>query len=169
MKPLLVLASVLALAGCGGNDPVAEEAENTAGLPSVDNVAGGRDGTPSADGGAPTNQATAPAAGTAPPAAAATIPAALHGRWGLTPADCASARTDTVGLLVVSSDGLRFHESQATPVGNVQLSSDSISADFSFVGEGQRWTKYQALTLDDDKLVRTESSPMASFTYARCR
>ena len=167
MKALLVLASALALSGCGGNDPVAEEAENTAGLPSVDNVAGGRDGTPSADGGAPTNRATAPAAAPAAPAAA--IPAALHGRWGLTPADCASARTDTVGLLVVSSDGLRFHESQATPVGNVQLSNDSISADFAFVGEGQSWTKYQALTLDDDKLVRTESSPMASFTYARCR
>ena len=168
------IALALALAACGGNDPVAEEAENTAGLPSIDKVAGGRDGTPSADGAAPASARTAPAArGASPfpanPDPAAAIPAALHGRWGMAPADCTSTRGDAKGLLVVSSDGLRFYESRATPVRNVELSNDSISADFAFTGEGQTWTKFQALTLDDDKLVRTESSPMASFTYARCR
>ena len=161
---LLILVS--ALAGCGGSDPVAKDAD-TSGLPSIDNVAGAKDGSPSADGSAPTNVATTPAA--ANPAPAAAIPATLHGRWGLTPGDCTSTRGDNKGLLVVSGDGLRFYESRAVPSRNVKASADSISADFAFTGEGQSWTRYQALTLEDDKLVRTESSPMASFTYARCR
>ena len=161
------LAFTLLLAGCEERGPVAEEANNTAGLPSIDTVAGARDGTPSADGSAPTNVAKTPAGSN--PSLAAAIPAALHGRWGLTPGDCTSTRGDTKGLLIVSGDGLRFYESRATPVRNIEISNDSIRADFAFTGEGQTWTKFQALGLREDKLVRTESSPMASFTYARCR
>ena len=163
-----LLALAFAVAACDANDPVAEEADNTAGLPSVDNVAGGRDGQPSPDGAPPANgAAVAPAPANASPVAS--IPAALQGRWGMTPADCTSTRGDAKGLLVVSSDGLRFYESRAVPVRNAQKSDDSFSADFAFTGEGQTWTKFQTLTLDDVKLVRTESSPMASFTYVRCR
>jgi hypothetical protein len=162
-----LFAVAVALAGCGGNDPVAREAENTAGLPSVDNVAGGRDGQPSPDGSPPANGAAAPAPANAAPAAS--ISSMLHGRWGLTPADCTSTRGDAKGLLVVSGKELRFYESVATPIRNVQKSADSFSADFAFTGEGQSWTKFQTLALQDDKLVRTESSPMASFTYVRCR
>lgn len=164
---LMALSVALAITACDKRDPVADEADNTVGLPSVDNVAGARDGTPSADGSAPTNAAVTPAAASSSPAAA--IPAAFHGRWGLTPADCTSTRGDNKGLLVVSGERLQFYESRATPARNVQSSSDSISADFAFTGEGQSWTRYEALTLKDAKLVRTESSPMASFTYARCR
>jgi hypothetical protein len=163
-----LLALAFALAACDANDPVADEADNTAGLPSVDNVAGGRDGNPSADGGPPANGAATTAA-PANQGPAASIPAALQGRWGMTPADCTSTRGDAKGLLVVGSGGLQFYESRAVPAGNVGQSADSFSADFAFTGEGQSWRKFQTLTLDDDKLVRTESSPMASFTYVRCR
>ena len=61
------------LAGCDKRDPVADGADNTAGLPSPDKVAGAKDGTPSVDGSAPTNVATVPAEAPAAPAAA--IPA----------------------------------------------------------------------------------------------
>ena len=64
---------------------------------------------------------------------------------------------------------MRFYESVAKPARNVESSANSISADFDFTGEGQSWTKFETLTLQGDKLVRTESSPMASFTYVRCR
>ena len=165
MKPFTLIAgaALIALAGCGGNDPVADEAENADALPSINKPA------PSADGAPPANAAaTAPSTGPATNPVAA-IPPALHGRWGLTPADCTSTRGDAKGLLVVSADRLQFYESRAIPAGNVQTSGDSIGADFAFTGEGQTWTKFQTLALEDDKLVRTESSPMASFTYARCR
>ena len=162
------LMVAVALAACGGNDPVANEAENTAGLPSIDNVAGGRDGNPSPDGGAPANGATSSSGAVGKPVGAAAIPRALHGRWGMTPADCTSTMGDAKGLLTVGAAELRFYESVAVPARNVEKADDSISADFAFTGEGQSWTRFQTLTLDDDKLVRTESSPMASFTYVRC-
>jgi hypothetical protein len=170
----IFVALALTVTACGGSDLVAVDAEDTAGLPSIDNVAGGRDGVPSADGGAPAGATATP--GTrgsssfpANPDPAAAIPAALHGRWGMTPADCTSTRGDAKGLLEVSADGLRFYESRATPVRNVERSGDSIRADFAFTGEGETWTKFQTLALQDARLVRTESSPMASFTYVRCR
>jgi hypothetical protein len=166
--PAFILIGGLSLAACGGSDPVAEDAENVTALPSVDNVAGGRDGAPSADGSPPQAGTNTPTA-SASTGRAAAIPSALQGRWGLTPGDCTAARGDDKGVLVVASNGLQFYESTAVPAANVQASDDSFSADFAFSGEGQNWTKYQALTLDDDRLVRTESSPMASFTYARCR
>jgi hypothetical protein len=50
----------------------------------------------------------------------------------------------------------------------LKTSPDSASGDFAFTGEGMTWKKYEALELQDNKLVRTESSPMTSFTYARC-
>jgi len=164
---LIALAFGLALAGCNQRDPVANGAGNTAGLPSVDDVAGARDGRASADGSAPTNIATTPAVADKPVPAAA-IPSALHGRWGLTPADCTSTQGDTKGLLVISSDRLTFYESRAVPARNIRTTSDSFGADFAFTGEGQSWTKFETLHITKGKLVRTESSPMASFTYVRC-
>ena len=96
------------------------------------------------------------------------VPAALHGRWGLTPGDCTSKLGDAKGLLIVSAKGLQFYESTAKPDGAAKTSGNSISGDFAFTGEGMSWKKYEALELQGAKLVRTESDPMASFTYARC-
>ena len=160
-------AVALTLSACDKRDPVANEANNTAGLPSVDHVAGAKDGRPSADGSAPTNVATVPAS--EPAVSGVTIPAALHGRWGMTPANCTSTIGDTKGLLVISGDRLSFYESRAVPARNIRMSNESIGADFEFTGEGQSWSKFETLQLKKDKLIRTESSPMASFTYARCK
>ena len=51
---------------------------------------------------------------------------------------------------------------------NVRGDSTSISGDFHFTGEGQSWTRFEALKAGHQKLVRTESNPPASFTYAKC-
>ena len=82
--------------------------------------------------------------------------------------DCTSTRGDAKGLLIVSADQLKFYKSVGKPAGDLKMSPDSASGDFAFTGEGMNWKKYEALELQDSKLVRTESSPMASFTYARC-
>jgi len=156
--PLLALFLMSAILACSKRDPVAKEAINTAGLPAID------DKVPDATG-APPETAT-PATG--PIAPAKTIPAALHGRWGLTPMDCTSARGDAKGLLVVGPSEVRFYESRAVPAQDAQSGTDSISGHFSFTGEGQTWTKFEALELKGAELVRTESNPTASFTYAKC-
>ena len=157
-RATLILATV-ALAACGRPDVVAEDA-NTAALPEpVNATSASADGAPPAEGSSP---------GTSMPAAVATIPAALHGRWGLTPGDCTSTRGDAKGLLIVSADGLRFYESRAVPAAGVQTDVDSISGDFAFTGEGQEWTRHETLELQNDKLVRTERDPLGTFTYVRC-
>ena len=172
--PLLACAAALTLAACGQSGPVAGDASNSAALPDPADVGGSEVGTASADGSPPTN--TAAPGGRAPLTMGDTatptqraIPAALQGRWGMTPADCTSTRGDAKGLLVISETSLRFYESTATPARNVKTAADMLSADFDFTGEGQSWTKFETLKIDADKLIRTESSPMASFTYVRCR
>ena len=168
MRLALLALVVLALAACDKRDPVANGAGNTAGLPSVDDVAGAKVGRASADGSAPANVVTTPASASAPNGVVA-IPAALHGRWGLTPGDCTSTKGDAKGLLLVTSGELKFYESRAVPAAHVAASNESIGADFAYTGEGQSWSKFETLQLKKDKLIRTESSPMSSFTYARCK
>jgi len=156
--PFISCLAIFAVTACGGDDPVATGANQTAGLPDINAVA------PSADGG-PHNQTEA--AKPLPPAAAR-IPAALQGRWGLTPADCMPGRPDAKGLLEISEGGLRFYESRAVPSADVAGDENSIGGNFAFTGEGQSWTKYEALKLDKAVLTRTETKPSASFTYAKC-
>jgi hypothetical protein len=156
--PIVAFALMAAVVACSGRDPVADGANNVAGLP-ADNS-----GTASPDGSPPAN-ASAPQASSA---AAEKIPAALQGRWGLTPGDCTSALGDAKGLLVVNDSELRFYESRAVPGTDAQADGDSISGTFDFTGEGQSWSKFEALKLQGRDLVRTETKPAASFTYAKC-
>ena len=157
-RAFLILA-IVALASCGRPDAVDED-RNTAALPApVNATSASADGAPPAEGSSP---------GTSTPAAAATLPASLHGRWGLTPGDCTSTRGDAKGLLIVGAQGLKFYESRAVPGADVDTSDDSASGTFTFTGEGQTWTRHLSLELQDGKLVRTERDPIESFTYVRC-
>jgi hypothetical protein len=176
-SPLLLLCPlIIAAAGCSRRSPVAQQANQTANLVAVVDRANAMANAARSDGGkavapgSPTPAGPASPTGAPPPAtASATIPAALQGRWGLTPADCTTRLGDAKGLLVVGSNELRFYESRAVPGGNTAAERDSYSADFHFTGEGQTWVRFETLQLKNDKLVRTESDPLASFTYARCK
>lgn len=161
---LLLAAGSLLLAACGGKEPVDEDAEAAGDLPPPPSVE-----TSDPSGAAPPpNASPQPRPGNAASNSAATIPASFRGRWGLGPADCNPASGAAKGMLVVGDRELRFFESVAVPIGNVESSGDHFSADFAFTGEGMNWTKFQSLQLQNGKLVRTESTPMASYTYARC-
>jgi hypothetical protein len=169
MKGFTLLgAAALTLAGCGGRDPVADNLNEAGNVTAVVNSA-------NATARAATNasQSAAERDNPRPPdptvaAGRGGIPQALQGRWGMTPADCTSTRGDAKGLLTITRDQLQFYESRAIPKAKVQTGGTSISGDFTFTGEGQDWTRYETLQLQDGKLVRTESKPMASYTYARC-
>ena len=151
------------LAGCGQSGPVANGAENTASLPPPDQAA------PDPSAAAPANATATPSGANAAQAANGTkIPAALHGRWGMSPGDCTSTRGDAKGLLTINADEMRFYESVAVPQAEIAVAPDSIRGNFNFTGEGQSWTKFQALRLQGGELVRTESNPTASYSYAKC-
>ncbi len=166
-KGVRLLASISALcllAACDGRDPVANSAKDTVALPA--NVGEPAPAIPAPDGSPPENAVAA--AAPAPTDGSITIPAMFHGRWGMTPADCTSTRGDAKGLLTIDAGKMRFYESTAIPVGNTNSSDDSFSADYRFTGEGQTWQRFESLQLQDKRLVRTTSNPMASYTYAKC-
>jgi hypothetical protein len=174
---LIACPLILAIGGCNRRSPVAEQANDTANLIAVVDQANTMANAARAANGKALPPGSAPAAVEASPTGAPpattpgrpVIPAALQGRWGLTPADCTTPLGDAKGLLVVGSDGLRFYESRAVPGGNTAATPTSYSADFRFTGEGQAWVQFETLQLKNDKLVRTQSNPMTSFTYARCK
>lgn len=156
--PFISCALVLAVVACGKNDPVDPKAAHAAAaLPNVQVSAPSATGEP--------HKQTEPAKPL--PAAAIKIPAALRGRWGLTPAACSSKR-DAKDLLVVTPDNVRFYESRAVPSGDVEADTNSVSGNFAFGGDGGSWTRYEALSVEKDRLTRTETNPPASFTYAKC-
>ena len=157
--PFLSIGLIAALAACGKPDPVANGANAVAAIPATNKDAVTPEGGPPAE-------ATAPASTS--PARATPIPASLQGRWGLTPGDCTSPLGDAKGLLVINSRELRFYESRAVPSPGAAVDSDSIAGNFAFTGEGQSWTKFETFELRNHALVRTESNPAASYTYAKC-
>ena len=154
-----VFVLALALSACGRPDPVRDD-EAAAALPEP---IGGASASPT--GGPPSNSVAPEPVSSTP---TSLLPVALHGRWGLTPADCTSTRSDAKGLLAIGPGELRFYESRAVPSPGIQTSPNSVSGNFAFTGEGQEWTKYQTLQVEGSKLKRTERDPLASFTYARC-
>lgn len=121
-----------------------------------------------------TEQAGAPASATASPEVVAgdAIPASLHGRWGLVPADCTSSAGDAKGLLTISENRLRFYESVAELETVQSVTANSIEGKFAFSGEGQEWMLDVSLsTVDGQKLVRRDTGPDAMptpLTYTRC-
>jgi len=158
--PLVSIALTALLFACSKPDPIAKNAAG-ANLPVPENS-----DTPDPAGGPPDNAASAPAQPAS--SGAEKIPAALQGRWGLTPADCTSALGDAKGLLVINAEELRFYESRAVPSDNVQTSDNTLAGDFHFTGEGQTWEKFESLQRRGHKLTRTESNPTASYVYAKC-
>ena len=154
------IALLLLASACSRQDPVADNA-NGAALPQPKNMR-----VTDAAGAPPPQAQQEPVTG--PSSKTGIIPAALQGRWGLTPADCTSTRGDAKGLLIISASELRFYESRAVPGANVEAHADRISGNFDFSGEGQRWTKFEAIRAGGDKLVRTESDPETSYAYAKC-
>jgi len=165
--PIAILAGVASLVACSGRDPVADNANNAAAAPAEVDVL-----PPDESVATPTNELengddedlnVSDASGDT-----SAIPAAFHGRWGLTPADCMPNRSDAKGLMVVSADNLSFYEARAKPAGDLRFTPKSVSGSFAFSGEGQNWNRHEVLELEKHMLVRTESAPMQSYTYARC-
>jgi hypothetical protein len=163
MIAAIVLAA-LSLAGCGSDEKAATN--DTVVL--VDNSVATTPAPPEA---APMTAATpSPAASSD---SGTGIPVALHGRWGLVPADCTSTRGDNKGLLTITADTLRFYESVGTLGKVVERDAGRIVADFAMTGEGQSWTRRMVLDAEEGgkTLVRREQGADAMLgllRYRRC-
>ena len=96
------------------------------------------------------------------------IPAALHGRWGLTAADCQSERDDTRGLVTIAADRINFHNSVALPQTIRNSSPTRIEGDFAFTGEGGVWSGPMIWSVEARRLVRIDSEADSRLVYTRC-
>lgn len=160
--PIISFALMAIVVACNKPSPVAEGASTITTVPS-----GASDPAPMPSGGAPVTASGSSAGGTQAPASPAIL-AAFQGRWGLTPQDCTTALGDAKGLLVISGGEVRFYESRAIPAADAHVANGILTGNFHFAGEGQTWTRFERFERDKDVLVRTESDPAASFTYAKC-
>lgn len=120
----------------------------------------------------PVNDVTEP---TPPPAgdgadepAAKTIPAALHGRWGLVPGDCTTRLGDEKGLVTISGESMRFYESVAKPGTITERTDSRIGGEFDFSGEGSEWSKRMTWSAAGNKLTRVDSEEDRRLVYTRC-
>lgn len=122
-------------------------------------------------GGAATQDAEpgAPGGAAKPPSPADhNIPVALQGRWAMVPKDCGPDASIAKGLMTIDGKQLRFYESVAKPAVVNYPTPMRMEGRFSFTGEGMEWSKDMALSVEGDKLIRTEKEPTASYSYARC-
>lgn len=105
--------------------------------------------------------------------AAAVIPAAMRGRWGLAAADCAPGPPRPEGLIEVGASEIRFHESRARLARVAQSGPRHIVADFDYRGEGGTWVLRERFDLlpDGQALVRRDGGPaprLEADLYRRC-
>jgi hypothetical protein len=105
-----------------------------------------------------------------PPEEAGGIPAAFHGRWGMTPADCTSTRGDAKGLITIDAGSIKFFESKGTLTKVTLNAPENFTGTFAFTGEGQSWTNSQNLKLtgSSNTLIRSETDVAQSYSYKRC-
>ena len=164
----LPLVFVLGAVACSKSDPVAEDAENAAGLEQAVESANATaeavheqaDATPPAPG---TNQSEPVLA---QPTPGGVIPAHYQGRWGMVPADCTSTRGDAKGLMTIGDTSIKFYESTATLTERRPAIATSFSGLFAFRGEGESWEKVMTFTRTGDTLKRADKE--GSYTYRRC-
>lgn len=162
-KTLMIATTALALslAGCGDGETAAT---NDSAVP-ADNVVATTPAPPQAPPATPSPAAS--------PDTGAGIPIALHGRWGLVPADCTSTKGDNKGLLTITAETLRFYESVGSLGEVAERDASRIVADFAMTGEGQSWTRRMVLDGQDNgqTLVRREQGEDAMpgpLRYRKC-
>ena len=107
------------------------------------------------------------------PAGDVAIPAALHGRWGLSEAECTADPAIAKGLMTVDATTLVFYESRGSLIDVAQSGPTRLEGSFAFVGEGQTWARQETLDLQEEGrvLIRREYGEGAApgpFRYFAC-
>jgi hypothetical protein len=101
----------------------------------------------------------------APPGA---LPPQFEGRWGMTPADCDVARSDTKGLLVIRGSNLTFYAASADAKVIGGPSRYKVIADLTFTDKGVTPRRDQ-LELTSAGTVLQRSEPGGkTYRYERC-
>ena len=170
LSGMILTVAMLTLAACEKPEEQPPAIDNAAINDAIENAAPAAAPNAQPSGGGSDTAAPGGPGGGAPSGKASGLPAAFLGRWGMTEADCDVSRSDTKGLVTISSKSLKFYESLGELKSMKMVSPIEINAHFAFSGEGQSWTKDMTLKLENGgtTLVRVEKDPTATIRHKKC-
>ena len=116
----------------------------------------------------------APGASEAAPITAATFPAAMRGKWAMSPADCDPTTGADTGALTIGEKSVKFYESVADLTNAKIATPTEVRAVFDYEGEGMKWQRDASYKLEDGgkTLVLTEfgdDAPQGPRRHSRCK
>lgn len=116
----------------------------------------------------------APGASEAAPITAATFPAAMRGKWAMSPADCDPTTGADKGALTIGEKSVKFYESVADLTNAKVATPTEVRAVFEYEGEGMKWQRDASYKLEDGgkTLVLTEfgdDAPQGPRRHSRCK
>ena len=125
--------------------PTANEMEN--GLADADNAMTGEEPAPP---------------GTAP------IPAAFHGRWGVSVEDCIDPRREGSEAIVVSANRLELPDASGQLLQTLGNYPERFVGMFGYNGDSGRWAQKEELSLTGSSNVLVRDADGERFRYRRC-
>lgn len=100
--------------------------------------------------------------GTAP------IPAAFHGRWGLTVEDCVDPRRDGSQAVVIGSNRIELPDGRGQLAQTLGNFPERYIGVFVYNGDSGRWSQKEELSLTASSNVLIRDADGERFRYRRC-
>jgi hypothetical protein len=96
------------------------------------------------------------------------IPAAFHGRWGMTIEDCTDPRRDGSTALVVGATSIELPDARGRLVQTAGNFPERFVGSFMFNGDQGRWMSQEELSLTGSSNVLVRDADGERFRYRRC-
>jgi len=96
------------------------------------------------------------------------IPAAFHGRWGMTVEDCADPRRDGSTAIVVSSTTIELPDASGKLAQTLGNFPERFIGSFVFNGDQGRWMSHEELSLTGSSNVLIRDADGERLRYRRC-
>jgi len=102
------------------------------------------------------------------PPGTAPIPAAFHGRWGVTVEDCVDPRRDGSEAIVVSANRLELPDASGQLLQTLGNYPERFIGMFGYNGDRGRWAQQEELSLTGSSNVLIRDADGERFRYRRC-
>ena len=96
------------------------------------------------------------------------IPAAFHGRWGMTIEDCTDPRREGSTALVVGATSIELPNARGRLVQTAGNFPERFVGSFIFNGDQGRWMSQEELSLTGSSNVLVRDADGERFRYRRC-
>jgi hypothetical protein len=102
------------------------------------------------------------------PSGTTPIPAAFHGRWGVSVEDCIDPRRDGSEAIVVSANRLELPDASGQLLQTLGNYPERFIGMFGYNGDAGRWAQKEELSLTGSSNVLVRDADGERFRYRRC-